>query len=122
MLKIVDGLFTSKINYGLQLYGPVRTSNEDPFNTELNSLQIIQNKMARFLNNKTLHDKICNIKLFENINMLSVNQLNEKIKIQEIWKSSSRGGLVVEQWINNSLLSGTVDQIPLGAAIYIWKF
>ena len=32
---------------------------------------------------------------------------------------SSRGGLVVEQWSNNSLLSATVDQIPLGAMIYI---
>ena len=32
---------------------------------------------------------------------------------------SSRGGLVVEQWSHNRLLSATVDQIPLGAMIYI---
>ena len=32
---------------------------------------------------------------------------------------SSRGGLVVEQWSNNRLLSAMVDQIPLGAMIYI---
>ena len=32
---------------------------------------------------------------------------------------SSGGGLVVEQWSNNKLLSATVDQIPLGAMIYI---
>ena len=32
---------------------------------------------------------------------------------------SSRGGLVVEQWSNNRLISATVDQIPLGAMIYI---
>ena len=32
---------------------------------------------------------------------------------------SSRGGLVVEQWSNNRLLSATVDQILLGAMIYI---
>ena len=35
--------------------------------------------------------------------------------------SSSRGGLAVEQWSNNRLLSATVDQIPLGAMIYIFK-
>ena len=32
---------------------------------------------------------------------------------------SSRGGLVLEKWSNNRLLSATVDQIPLGAMIYI---
>ena len=32
---------------------------------------------------------------------------------------TSRGGLVVEQWSNNRLLSATVDRIPLGAMIYI---
>ena len=33
--------------------------------------------------------------------------------------TSSCGGLVVEQWSNNRLLSATVDRIPLGTMIYI---
>ena len=85
--KLVDGLFTSKISYGLQLYGRVRSNLNDPKNREIKAIQTVQNKMARFLNSKTIIDKIKSKVLLENINMLSVNQLNAKIKILEIWKS-----------------------------------
>ncbi len=30
VLKLVDGMFMSKIRYGLQLYGKVRLEDEDP--------------------------------------------------------------------------------------------
>ena len=43
--------------------------------------------MARFLNCKTLKDRIPTSVLLNNINMLSINQLNAKIKIIEIWKA-----------------------------------
>ena len=56
--KIVNGLFTSKITYGLQLYGKVRHSIEDSTNGELGAMQKVQNKMARFLNSKSLKDRI----------------------------------------------------------------
>ena len=45
--------------------------------------------MARFLNNKTLKDRVCTKTLLNNVNMLSVNQLNARIKIQEIWKTQN---------------------------------
>ena len=84
---VVDGLFTSKINYGLQLYGKVRTTNGDPTNGGLDSIQLVQNKLVWFLNGKTLKDQIPTKILLANLNMLSVNQLNAKIKKNEIWKS-----------------------------------
>ena len=43
--------------------------------------------MARFLNNKTLKDKIPTSELLNNVNMLSVNQINAKVKVQEVWKA-----------------------------------
>ena len=86
LAKLVDGLFTSKINYGLQLYGKARTSQEDPTNGDLIAIQKVQNKLARFLNGKTLKDQMCTRVLLEKANLLSVNQLNAKIKLQEIWK------------------------------------
>ena len=86
LTKIVDGLFTSKINYGIQLYGKVRTTSECPVNKDIKAIQMVQNKMARLLNGKTLKDKICTKVLLENANLLSVNQINAKVKIQEIWK------------------------------------
>ena len=87
LVKVVDGLFTSKINYGLQLYGKVRMSNVDLKNGDLKSIQKVQNKMVRFLNGKTLKDKIHTKVLLEQANLLSVNQLNAKVKLIEVWKA-----------------------------------
>ena len=58
LVKVVDGFFTSKINYGLQLYGKAKLTEEDTTNGELETIQKVQNKMARFLNSKTLKYKI----------------------------------------------------------------
>ena len=42
--------------------------------------------MARLINGKTLEDKVSTKVLLENANLLSVNQINAKVKLQEIWK------------------------------------
>ena len=62
-------------------------NESDPKNGDIKAIQRVQNKMSRFLNFKTLKDEIPSKTLLKNINMLSVNQLNAKIKIIEIWKS-----------------------------------
>ena len=75
------------MRYGLQLLGKVRINEEDPTNGLLAKLQITQNRMARFLNNSTISDKISNKEIFLKNNLLSVNQLNCQIKLTEVWKS-----------------------------------
>ena len=47
---------------------------------------MVQNKLARLLNNKTLKDKVSTKSLIEKSNLLSVNQINAKVKLQEMWK------------------------------------
>ena len=86
LTKIIDGLFTSKINYGIQLYGKVRITPECPINKDIKAIQMVQNKLARLINGKTLKDKVSTKVLLENANLLSVNQINAKVKLQEIWK------------------------------------
>ena len=54
-------------------------SEEDSKNGDLKAIQKIQNKMARFLNGTKV--------LLEQANLLSVNQLNAKIKLQEVCKA-----------------------------------
>ena len=85
--RIVDSLYTSKVRYGLQLLGKVRVSVSDPENGLMSKLQVTQNRMARFLNNSTLSDKISNKDIYTKLNLLSVNQLNGQIKLTEVWKS-----------------------------------
>ena len=81
----MDGLFSSKICYGLQLYGKVRKIILDTETEEMKSIQLIQNKMLRFINGMKLLDKISTKTLLERSKMLSVNQLNAQIKLVEVW-------------------------------------
>ena len=85
--KVANGIWTSKLRYGLQLYSKVRRNNQDPTNANMDKLQITQNKMARVLENVTLKDKTPTSTLLKNQNMLSVNQISAQIKLTEIWKA-----------------------------------
>ena len=76
-----------QIGYGLQLLGRVRVSAVDPVNGLLSKIQVTQNRMARFLNNSKISDKISNKDIYKKLNLLSVNQLNGQIKLPEFWKS-----------------------------------
>ena len=87
LLKIVDGLFTSKIRYGLQLYGKVRRNDADPTSEIFKDIQIIQNNLMRYITGKKISDKISIKQLLEDTSSLSINQMNAQIKLAEIWKS-----------------------------------
>ena len=87
--KVADSIFTSKIRYGLQLLGKIRWSDQDSTRADLKAIQLIQNKLVRLLNGKTLLDKVNTKTLLKNVNMLSVNQLNAQIKISEVWKATN---------------------------------
>ena len=61
--------------------------NENTQSDELLSIQKIQNKLARFLNNVNKMDHQSTESLLEKSKMLSVNRLNAQIKITEVWKA-----------------------------------
>ena len=84
--KIADSLFNSKIRYGLQLLGKVRVNEVDETQEWLKNVQLMQNKLARFLNGTLVKDKISTLSILEKFNMLSVNQMNAQSKMTEAWK------------------------------------
>ena len=79
--RVVDGLLTSKICYGLQLYGKVRTKKEDLKCADFKSIQILQNDLLRFLNGSKIKDKMSIKFLLNKFGALSVNQLGAQIKL-----------------------------------------
>ena len=85
MLKMVDGIFTSKIRYGLQLLGRVRLNKLDPVCNNFKEIQLIQNKLLRSLNGSSFKDMISTESLLTKYGMLSVNQLNAQVKLLEMW-------------------------------------
>ena len=101
MKRISDSLYTSKIRYGLQLYGKVRTNEQDPTESLLESLQTTQNKFARFVHGSTLMDRISTKRIFKETKLLSVNQINAQIKLIEVWKSLNFKAYPT-QWINRN--------------------
>ena len=85
--KIADSLYMSKIRYGVQLFGNVRMKNDDVEQKLLGSIQVAQNKLARFLNGNSLLDKIPSAQIYGELKMQSINQINAQIKLTDIWKS-----------------------------------
>ena len=81
--KLVDGLYVSKIRYGLQLYG----INQNPECADLKAIQIKQNDLLRSLNGTKVNDMVLVAFLLEKFNAMSTNQLNAQIKLLEIWKA-----------------------------------
>ena len=87
VLKLVDGLFTSKVRYGLQLLGNVRCNNSDPTCANLHAIQLVQSKLLRFLNGTKVSDKVTTVSMLKKFNMLAVNQMNAQSKLLEVWKA-----------------------------------
>ena len=87
VLKLVNGLFMSKIRYGLQLYGKVRLLEEDPTGGDLKAIQIVQNDLLRVLNGTKIKDKVSIIYMLKKFDLMSFNKINAQIKLLEIWKS-----------------------------------
>ena len=85
--KVASGIWNSKLRYGLQLYAKVRTSAQDPKNSNMEKLQVAQNKLARVLENVKVSDRTPIKTLPEKQKMLSVNQIAAQIKLTEIWKA-----------------------------------
>ena len=69
------------------MLGKVRLKASDPINKDFDNIQKVQNKLVRMLTKTNLLDKISTASLLAKTNMMSVNQMNCQIKIQEIWKS-----------------------------------
>ena len=71
----------------------------DPTDSLLDSLQVAQNKFARFVHGSTLMDRINTKIIFKETNLLSVNQINAQIKLLEVWKSKNYDSYPI-QWPN----------------------
>ena len=99
--RVADSLYTSKIRYGIQLFGMVRLKEDDVMDPLMKRLQSTQNKFARFINGSTLKNKISTKSIFKSHNLLSVNQINAQVKLQEVWKSLHNIKYPVN-WVNKN--------------------
>ena len=87
VLKVVDGIFMSKVRYGVQLLGKVRLRNEEMECAVFKDIQRIQNNLLRTLNGSKIVDRVSINYMLDKYKMLSVNQLNASVKLLMVWKS-----------------------------------
>ena len=87
ILKLVDGLFMSRLRFGIQLLGKVRTSTEDMVCAEFKALQLVQNNLLRTLNGSKIKDMVSISTMLDKFGLLSANQLNASVKLLEVWKA-----------------------------------
>ena len=109
VIKLVDGLFTSRLRYGIQLLGKVRISTEDPVGAEFRAIQLVQNNLLRTLNGTKIKDMVSISSMLDKFSMQSVNQLNAGVKLLEVWKAISVDDypLSLKRQENNSLSTST---------------
>ena len=71
------------------MLGSVRWQESDPLNQELQALQKCQNKLLRVLNGTKISDKVSIQSMLLKFKIMSVNQINAQIKLNEMWKSTN---------------------------------
>ena len=86
---IVDSLYTSKLRYGLPLYGKIRCDESDTTTKPFKDLQLNQNKMLRFINITKIKDRVSTKNILSKFDCLSVNQLNAQMKLLDMWKANN---------------------------------
>ena len=85
--QIATAIVSSKIRYGLGIYGTVRTNNRDPHDNHQKDLQIVLNKAMRLVTGKKLSDRVSINDLCTESGMLSVNRMSAIDKISLTWNS-----------------------------------
>ena len=110
----------SKLRYGLQFCGKVRTNSDDSSNIHVKAIQIAQNKMLRMMEGVSLKEHITSKSLLEKYNLPSVNQLNGEIKLLEASKSINTNDypFKMEASNTNPIMS---DRILRPESRKIWK-
>ena len=87
--KIVDSLYTSKLRYGLPIYGKIWWDESDTTTKPFKDLQLNQNKMLRFMNSTKIKDRVSTKNILEKFDCLSVNQLYAQMKLLGMWKANN---------------------------------
>ena len=85
--QIATAIVSSKIRYGLGIYGTVRTNNRDPHDNHQKDLQIVLNKAMRLVTGKKLSDRVSINDLCTESGMVSVNRMSAIDKISLTWNS-----------------------------------
>ena len=95
--RVADGIFMSKLRYGIAIMWPVRMEESDPEPSAINGVKVVFNDMLRLLNRVARKDRVSIKSMLSKLGWLSINQLVAEVRLKEVWKAlnteSSLSGL-----------------------------
>ena len=89
--NVADGIFVSKLRYGLAIFWPLRVSIQDPNPTEMQGIKVVFNRMLRLLCGTVKEDKVSIKKMLDRLGWLSINQMAAETRLIEVWKALNVG-------------------------------
>ena len=99
--RVADGIFMSKLRYGLAIYWPIKFHEQDPNPSAVESLKVVFNDMLRLLCGTRRQDRVSIATMLEKLNWLSLNQLAAEVRLVEVWKALN----------NKNSLSGLFERV-----------
>ena len=85
--KVADGIFMSKLRYGLAIFWPVRYEDSDPHPTAVHGIKVVFNRMLRILCGTIKEDRMSVEKMLKKLGWLSINQMAAEVRLIEVWKA-----------------------------------
>ena len=85
--QIANALVSSKVRYGISIYGDVRTEAQEPLTASSKDLQVAMNKAMRVILGCRLSDRVPISDLVTRSGLPTVNRMAAEEKIMLMWKA-----------------------------------
>ena len=114
--KVADGIFISKLRYGLAIFWPVRLEHSDPHPLCVHGIKVIFNRMLRLLCGTVQEDRMSVEKMLKKLGWLSINQMAAEVRLIEVWKALNLGTSLTGLFekVQSSTRAGNQNRIKLG--------
>ena len=84
---MADGIFMSKLRYGLAIFWPVRLEDEDPHPAAIQGIKVVFNRVLRLLCGTVQENRMSVEKMLKKLGWLSINQMAAEVRLIEVWKA-----------------------------------
>ena len=113
--RVAEGIFMSKLRYGLAVFWPVRTKIDDPHSPAVKGIKVVFNRMLRILCGTVKQDRVSVKRMLEQLGWLSINQVAAEIRLTEVRKALNLNNGLTDLFekVQGSTRAATQNRIQL---------
>ena len=115
--KVAEGIFMSKLRYGLSVYWPIRFKNDDPHPSAVQGIKVVFNRLLRILCGTVMEDKVSVAKMLRRLDWLSINQVAAEVRLLEVWKALNLNNSLTEMFekVQGTTRAANHNRIKVGS-------